>query len=138
MKKKSLSYICMGGVFSMRSILLLIISFLCGYLFISWLPIPEPLNLSNFILGFVFNPVKVFAAAISFFVGFISTGLILRDLFVYFRKTRNNKVNNLLNMVNLLVFILGTYLLFKLGFWHMILLFSFAFLYGMMTMDKNK
>lgn len=122
----------------MKSILLVWISFLCGYLFINWLPIPEPLSLSNIILEFVFNPVKVFAAAVSFFVGFITTGILIRDLVVFIKKTRNNNSDILINIVSMLLFILVTYFLFQLGFLHMLLFFSFAFLYGMMTMGKNK
>ncbi|WP_442594597.1 hypothetical protein [Neobacillus sp. D3-1R] len=122
----------------MRNVLLLMITVISAYLFINWLPIPDPLNLSNLILEFVFNPVKVFAAAISFFVGFISTGILLRDLIVYMKKTNAKNRYYLLNIINMILFIMVIFLLFKNGFLHMVLFFSFAFLYGMMTMSNNK
>lgn len=119
----------------MNRVLLLAISFFCGYLFINWMPIPKPFQLSSFILGFVFNPVTVFAGTIVFIIGFITNGIFIRDTIHRIKKAMGNEGMKL-EIIMCSLFFFSHLLLFKFGLWQSVLFFSFAFIYGMMTIEK--
>jgi hypothetical protein len=128
----------MGGIF-LRSVPLLIVSIICGYLYIHWLPIPSTISVYNIILEFVLNPVLFFAATISFFIGFITNGIFIQRTIFMWKKIRKYNGNVILELVlTISFFIITFFLLIRLNFWPMFLFFSFAFVYGMMTIDKNK
>lgn len=128
----------MGGIFFMRCRLYLILSFISGYLYVSWLPIPKTINFYNIILEFIFNPVKFFVATIAFFIGFILCGIFIQLTVDKIKKTRKKKENTFIEIASILLFLILFYKLFSIGFWQMVLFFSFAAVYGMMTIDKKK
>jgi hypothetical protein len=137
MEIKSLSYIGMGGIF-LRYLPLLIVSIICGYFYINWLPIPSTITVYNIIMEFVLNPVLFFAATISFFIGFITNGIFIRGTIFMCKSVKKYNGNSLLEpIINILIFITTSFFLMKLNFWPMTLFFSFAFVYGMMTIGKN-
>jgi hypothetical protein len=122
----------------MRSMLLLLISFIGGYLFVSWLPVPNSLSLNDIILGFVLNPVKVFAATITFFIGTITNGIFIRETVLNLKRTRKKNKGFFILIISILLYFIMLISLVWVGFWEMVLFFSFAIVYGMMTYDKNK
>lgn len=122
----------------MRNSIFLLVALISCYLFESWLPIPETFSLSNIILVFVMNPVKVFAAAIAFLIGFITNGIFIRNRFFMARKIIQKKGKVLPEVLYIILFMTSFYFLCKLGFWQTIIFFSFAFLYGMMTIEKKQ
>jgi hypothetical protein len=122
----------------MMSGLFLFISFVCAYLYVNWLPIPDTISFINIIMEQVLNPIMFFAAAITFIIGFITNGIFIR-MIVYLIKQRNkNNAVFFSLIINLSFFIFIYIFLMKLAFWQIVLFFSFAFLYGMMTYEKNK
>jgi hypothetical protein len=123
----------MGGIF-LRSILMLFTSVICAYLYLNWLPIPRSLSAYHFLLEFVLNPVEFFAAAITFFVGFMSSGIFIRDTMLLLKK--NKQRLKLEVPINIILFIIFLVILLQAGFWQMTLFFCFAFVYGMMTIVK--
>jgi hypothetical protein len=128
----------MGGIF-LRNVPLLIISIICGYLYMNWLPIPSNISVYNIIMEFVFNPVMFFAATISFFIGFITNGIFIQRTILMWKRIRKYKGNVILELVlTISLFVITFFILMRLNFWPMFLFFSFAFVYGMMTIDKNK
>lgn len=135
---KSLSYIGMGGIF-LRNLPMLIISIISGYLYVSWLPTPNTFSFYNLVLEFVLNPIKVFAATITFFIGFITSGIFIRHIILQLKNIRRQKGSILFeSIIYILLLIITCYFLMRLGFWQMSLFFSFAIVYGMMTIEKNK
>jgi hypothetical protein len=128
----------MGGVF-LRNIPLLIVSIICGYLYLNWLPVPRTITVYNILMEFVFNPVLFFAATISFFIGFITNGIYIQRTIILWKRVRKYKGSLILEpIINTLLFIIPCFILIKFKFWPMSLFFCFAFVYGMMTIDKNK
>ena len=129
----------MGGIFFMsRLLILLISSFISGYLYVNWMPIPDPFYFTGLILGFVFNPVKVFAATIAFITGFITSGIFIREMFYRLKRSKKQKNRIIQNTFLLFLFFISSYYLYMIGgIWEVTLFFSFIFLYGMMTIEKH-
>lgn len=128
----------MGGIF-LRYLPLFIVSIISGYLYVNWLPIPSTITVYSIIMEFVLNPVKFFAATISFFIGFITNGIFIRGSFLQLKSDRKYKGKSKFEpIINVLSWIITCFLLMRLGFWQMSIFFSFAIVYGMMTFDKNK
>jgi hypothetical protein len=122
----------------MMSGLFLFISFVCAYLYVNWLPIPDTISFINIIMEQVLNPIKFFAAAITFIIGFITNGIFIRMIVNLIKQRNKNNAVVFTLITNLSFFIFIYIFLMKLAFWQMVLFFSFAFLYGMMTYEKNK
>jgi hypothetical protein len=126
----------MGGVF-LRYLPLLFVSIISGYLYNNWLPIPSTSTFYNMIMEFVLNPVKFFAATISFFIGFITNGIFIRETILMLKKVRKYKGRIIIEpILNILLLFITVFFLMRVGFWQMSLFFSFAFVYGMMTIEK--
>lgn len=128
----------MGGIF-LRYVPFLFVSIISGYLYINWLPLPSTLTVYNIIMEFVLNPVMFFAATISFFVGFITNGIFIRRTILMLKSGRKNKRSTTLELIlNIILLLMTVFFLIRLGFLPMSIFFSFAIVYGMMTIDKNK
>lgn len=128
----------MGGIF-LRYVPFLFVSIISGYLYINWLPLPSTLTLYNIIMEFVLNPVMFFAATISFFVGFITNGIFIRRTILMLKSGRKNKRSTTLELIlNIILLLMTVFFLIRLDLLPMSIFFSFAIVYGMMTIDKNK
>jgi hypothetical protein len=57
-----------------------LVIFLCGYILIKWVSINHPFVLADFFMSLVINPLKFFAASLVFFIGFLLTGHVIREL----------------------------------------------------------
>lgn len=77
--------------FFMRNILFLLIAIISCYLFESWVSVPKPFSLTAVILLIVFNPIKIFAAACAFFIGFINGGVFIRNRIIMIKRIINRK-----------------------------------------------
>ncbi|MFD2445885.1 hypothetical protein ACFSO7_18150 [Bacillus sp. CGMCC 1.16607] len=121
----------------MKNILFFLIAIISCYLFESWVSVPKPFSLTAVILLVVFNPIKIFAAACAFFIGFINGGVFIRNRIIMIKRIINRKDRIIPELIYFTLFISTFYFLSKLGFWQTTLFFSFALLYGMMTIEKN-
>jgi hypothetical protein len=127
----------MGGIFFMKKWLFLLISVFSGYLYVSWLPIPQSVDFHTIILELVFNPVMLFAAVIVFIIGFITNGLFIRTTIGNLKIRRKRKESSLPEIVHIFLFIIICFFQMSLGYVQMTLFFIFAIGYGMMTSDKG-
>ncbi|MBV7507163.1 hypothetical protein KW850_18020 [Bacillus sp. sid0103] len=112
--------------------------FLCGYILIKWISIPHPFVLADLFISLVVNPLKFFAGTLVFFIGFLFTGRVFRELIVGTKKTwqkRKVMVDTLLFEYLLLIFIFS--FLFQLGWEQTIVFFSLSLFYGMISMERS-
>jgi hypothetical protein len=70
----------MGGMFVLRIIWRMFFIFLCGYLFIEWLPIPDPLHFSDILVGPIIYPLEFFAASLALFFGLIVSVQLFKEI----------------------------------------------------------
>ncbi|MDQ0157195.1 hypothetical protein [Robertmurraya andreesenii] len=121
-----------------KKMVLLLLGFLCGKLFIEWFPIGLPVDFSKFLLALVLQPFDFLIASIFFIAGFLMNAVILENgvrqitMFVY----RKQVV-----MEDLLIFLfllLGYCILFISGFWQTMVFFCFSLLYGMISIDFKR
>ncbi|MHC0036088.1 hypothetical protein [Pseudoneobacillus sp. C159] len=115
--------------------LLLIGSFINSYLYIHWLPTPDHCTFYDFLLESVLNPIEVVASAFTFFLGFISNGIFLKNT-IFSLKVKRNKNGPYHSFIPAILFMIIALFLLSIGFWQMVLFFSFSIVYGMMTNIK--
>jgi hypothetical protein len=129
-----LSYICMGGVFLFKKIFQLGCGFLCGYLFIKWVPFSFQLSFEEVLANFVLKPLKFFGAAVILMVGTILNGELIKII------VKGDRKNNL--SIRSLVICIGLFISFftlsKIGIWQSLLLLCFSVLYGMFSLIKKQ
>ncbi|MBM7694725.1 hypothetical protein JOC77_004202 [Peribacillus deserti] len=122
-------------------ILQIVSGFLSGYLFMEWIHIPEPFIFAEFISTIILEPHYFFAAAAAFLACFLIHAVLLRDAVspILKRKEKINKLDFFLCCQAATSFAA----LFMINKALAVLLFSFAGIYGMISIDfsekgKNK
>lgn len=110
--------------------------FLCGYILIKWITIPQPFVLSDFLIGLVMNPLKFFVASVVYFIGFLITGRVICELILRTRKKRKKREKSGLALFFEYLFLLIIFfLLFNLGWQQTLVFFSLSLFYGMISME---
>jgi hypothetical protein len=126
----------MGGIFVyVKKIMKLLFGYICGLLFIVWVPIHLPNKLSEIIIEVVLSPVPFIASILAFFIGFllhadlIKNGIEMMAISMWRGK--------LLKLECLFLFcvLLSFYLLSIISLWPALAFFCFSCLYGMISLD---
>jgi hypothetical protein len=126
----------MGGIFMLKKVLNYFVIFLCGYIVINWISITHPFVLADFFISLIMNPLKFFAASLVFFIGFLFTGKVIRELI---HRTRNAWQKpgawrgDLFFEYLVLFFIFFS--LFYLGWEQTLVFFSLSLFYGMISIE---
>lgn len=132
-----LSYIVMGGIFLLyKKIVKLLAGYGCGFLFIVWVPIHLPNNLSTIIVELVLSPVQFIAATFAFLIGFVIHAELIRDgtqKLIYCLQNKKTVIN--IELLILLIVFVTFYILSKISLWPTVVFFCFSFLYGMISID---
>lgn len=119
-----------------KKVLNYFVIFLCGYIVIKWITITYPFVLSDFFISFVMNPLKFFAASLVFFIGFLFTGKVIRELI---HRTRNawqkRRVWEGELFFEYLVLFFIFFSLFNLGWEQTLVFFSLSLFYGMISIE---
>ncbi|MCM3114657.1 hypothetical protein M3610_05095 [Neobacillus sp. MER 74] len=111
--------------------------FICGYILIKWISIPQPFALSDFFISLVVNPLKFFAATLVFFIGFLLTGRVLSELIVGTKIAwQKRKVIGVDLLIEYLYLLIVFCLLFYLGLVQTIAFFSLSLFYGMISIER--
>jgi hypothetical protein len=126
----------MGGIFVyVKKMLQLLIGYICGYLYIMWIPIHLPNQLSEVIVEVVLNPVPFVASILAFFIGFLIHADILKKgiekMTISMWKGKFMKIEILF----ILSVFISLFLLSLQALWPALILFCFSFLYGMLSLD---
>jgi hypothetical protein len=125
----------MGGIIFMgKKVFKLIVGFVCGYMYVQWVPVSQPFHLAGFFLGLVLNPIEFLAASISFTVGFLLNGELIREtIFIRLKSWRKKVSLNDEALIGIGV-IVGMLILFNLGSVQTAVFFSISFIYGMISL----
>lgn len=126
----------MGGIFVyVKKIIQLFIGYICGFLYILWIPIHLPNPLSEIIVEIVLNPVPFVASILAFFIGFlIHADLIKKGIEMMAIGLWSEKFVKIEILFIFFVFI-SLFLLSLLALWPALIFFCFSFLYGMLSLD---
>jgi hypothetical protein len=116
-----------------------IIGCLCGYLYIKLsLNRPSSSNLEDFIL-FILHPLRFFLAMLMLFIGLVMYAYFIQVLlyktFEVWRKKNYWNTKLFIGYIGLLICV---FYLINLDFVHALILFSFSFVYGIISMDTGK
>ncbi|PFA63846.1 hypothetical protein CN378_16275 [Bacillus sp. AFS015802] len=114
----------------------LIITFLLGYLFITWFPVTERFSSREFIVELVLNPVQFFAASIAFIVGVLVQGNVLKAELYSILRLRNGKLHKELAIIVLHIGLI--YLLSAYGGWQTLIFSCSALFYGIISIDFRR
>jgi hypothetical protein len=126
----------MGGIFLINHFVKLIITFLLGYLFITWFPATESLNNPEFIVELVLNPVQFFAASIAFMTGLMVQVNVLKVEIYSILQLWRGKLHKELSIIPFHIGVI--YALSGYGVWQT-MIFSFsAFFYGIISIDFRR
>ncbi|EIJ78711.1 membrane protein [Bacillus methanolicus PB1] len=122
----------------LKKLIQLGLGFICGYLFINWMPIQYPFLISDFFSEFVLDPLEFLVAAIAFLIGLIANGYLFREgiekTFAFIRRKNVSFYEIAVNYSVIFSFLIMT----RYGIWQTIVLFCFSLLYGMISIDyKN-
>ena len=114
-----------------------LVIFLFGYILVKWISIPHPFVLADFFISFIVNPLKFFAATLVFFIGFLLTARVVRELIVSTRKTwRKPKVITVNMLFEYLCLLFVFSLLFYIGWELTLVFFSLSLFYGMISIER--
>ncbi|MEH7075629.1 hypothetical protein [Neobacillus drentensis] len=114
-----------------------LVIFLCGYIVIKWVSIQHPFILADFFISLVVNPLKFFAATLVFFIGFLLTGRVFRELIVSIKKAWHKpKVFDVNIFLEYLWFLIIFSFLFYLGWELTLVFFSLSLFYGMISIER--
>ena len=126
----------MGGIFLINHTVKLLITFLLGYLFITWFPAVELLNSSEFIVELVLNPVPFFAAMMAFMVGLMVQGNLLKFELYSILRLMNGKLHKELVFIPFHIGIV--YLLSCFGMWQTMIFSFLSIFYGIISIDFHR
>ena len=128
----------MGWIFLFKKIFQLVFGFLCGYLFIKWVPFSFQLSFEEVLVNFVLKPLKFFGAAVILMVGSILNGELIKFLFKMIVNGFRKNNWSVLSLVICFGVFINFFALFKIGIWQTMMLLCFSMLYGMISlMDKT-
>ncbi|MBW3113352.1 MULTISPECIES: hypothetical protein [Bacillaceae] len=114
----------------------LIITFLLGYLFITWFPVTERLTEPEFIVELVLNPIQFFAASIAFMIGLLVQGNVLKTEIHSVIQLWNGRLHKELVIIPFhigLIFALSVH-----GGWQTMIFSCSAFFYGIISIDFRR
>lgn len=104
-----------------------------GYLYIKWIPIHSPFHLSEFFIGLIVDPLKFFAASIAFTIGFIITGIHIKEGIYETRQIlKGSKRISFSTFISYAV-LFNFCFLFQIGAIQAIVFFCFALMYVMIS-----
>jgi hypothetical protein len=125
----------MGGILMFKTIGMLIVIFICGFLLIEWISITHPFLLSESLITFVMNPLKFFTAAVVLVIGVVCNGNFIREMIHKWRTTeRIKKQWRGQRIFEPAGFLFIHFLLFQMGWEQTIVFFSFSVMYGMISL----
>jgi hypothetical protein len=126
----------MGGIFMFKKVLTYFVIFICGYIVIKWISITHPFVLADFFISLVINPLKFFAASFVFFIGFLVTSRVIRELIHRTRKAwqKRGAWGGFLFFEYLVLFFIF-FSLFYLGWEQTLVFFSLSLFYGMIFIE---
>jgi hypothetical protein len=115
----------------------LFLTFLCGYLLIKWFPVIHPVKFTDFMIRLIINPLEFFAASIAFVFGLVMSGQLLQEMIQHvigvLRKQNSMSHSTIMALAGL-AFVY--FFLFQSGWEQTTVLFSFSFLYGMISLNS--
>ncbi|MBN8190779.1 hypothetical protein JI667_01340 [Bacillus sp. NTK074B] len=114
----------------------LIISFVFGYLFITWFPVTERLTESEFIVEMVLNPIQFFAASIALMIGLLVQGNVLKAEIHSVIQLWNGRLHRELMIIPFhigLIYALSVY-----GGWQTMIFSCSALFYGIISIDFRR
>lgn len=117
-----------------KKVLKLIVGFICGYMYVHWVPVSPSFQLSGFFLGLVLNPIEFLAASICFTVGFLLNGELMRETIIIKLNAWREKVSFNAEAFIGIGLILGMLFLFNLGSIQTAVFFSISLIYGMISL----
>lgn len=126
----------MGGIFMfVKKLMKLLFGYICGLLFIVWIPIHFPNTLSDIIVEVVLSPVPFIASILAFFIGFLINADLIKNGIEMLVVSRWR--GRLLKLECLLLFFvcLSFYFLSMVSLWPTVAFFCFSLLYGMISLD---
>lgn len=113
----------------------LVLGFICGYYFVSLVPIKSPFVLSEYIAEYLLNPFIFFAIMIFFFIGFLVNAYLIRSAIEETIKLIRGEKIHLIEIFISYSVVGSFYTLFQLGFWQTLVLLSFSLIYGIISLD---
>lgn len=128
----------MGGIFLFKKMYQLGFGFLCGYLFIKWVPFAIRPSLEEVLVNFVLKPLEFFIAAVTLIVGIVLNGELIKYILIMIVNSIHQKNWSVLALVICLGVFINFFALFKIGIWQSWMLLCFSLLYGMISLiDKT-
>lgn len=119
------------------NISMLLVTFLCGYLTIQWIPIIHPFVLADFFISLVVNPIKFFAASLAFFIGIVCAGNQIQMILHTTKRTWKIDVHlKLLFYSKIMGLLVVFFLLFQLSWEHTLVFFSLSLVYGIISVKQ--
>jgi hypothetical protein len=126
----------MGGIFLINLFVKLIITFLLGYLFITWFPVSDRFTRPEFIVEMVLNPVQFFAASIAFMIGLMVHGNVMKTELYSLLQLLNGKLHKELMIIPFHTGII--YVLCANGVWQTMIFSCSAIFYGIISLDFRR
>ncbi|MGG4168514.1 hypothetical protein ABEW00_13770 [Rossellomorea vietnamensis] len=114
----------------------LIITFLLGYLFITWFPASERYTNPEFIVEMVLNPVQFFAASIAFMIGIFCQVNVLKAEFYSILQLWNGKLHKELILIPFHLAVI--YVLSGYGIGQSVIFSCSAIFYGIISIDFRR
>ncbi len=128
----------MGGIFLFKKMYQLGFGFLCGYLFIKWVPYAFRPSFEEVLVNFVLKPLEFFFAAVILIVGIILNGELIKYVLTMTVNVIRKKNWSAISLVICLGVFINFFTLFKLGIWQSWTLLCFSLLYGMISLIDKK
>lgn len=116
----------------------LVFGFIFGYLLIHWVPVQLPFDISQYLVEYVFDPLKFFAIMMSFLLGFLCNSILIRTAL---EETIRLLLKRSIRMSHLFIgysVIFSFYFLLQMGFWQTLILLCFSMIYGIISIDINR
>jgi hypothetical protein len=128
----------MGGIFMIIKLTQLFIGGIGGYLYIMWMPVHFPIGMSEFILEVLMDPIRFFAAAIAFVAAFLNVAALIKTGFEKISSGLNEIKTDKAGLVVCLIVPPLFFFFWQLDKHHTLLLFCFALLYGIISIDFKR
>lgn len=122
----------------LKKIIILLIGFMCGIIFIKLTPFGLPVDIGKLLLTFVLNPIEFFIASVVFIIGFIMNAITLEDGITQVSLYVMKKEGAFYGIILFFSLFISFLILFYLGFWQTLIFFSFSLLYGMISIDFSR
>ncbi|MCA1030550.1 hypothetical protein LCL95_05780 [Bacillus timonensis] len=111
------------------------VAFLFGYVVTKWIPIPQGVDASDVLIGFILSPVKFFAAMVCFFISFFLHSILIKRSIELTYGLFKGEIIDKVELVASCFFFVSFFILFQLGFWQTMVLLVFSTIYGIISLD---